>query len=51
MDDMIKLRKWQSEAVHWLEGARAIMNLVGAPKDMKDAIDRLIAEAQEDKHE
>ena len=46
--EVIRLRKWQQEAVRWLEGARATMELVGAPKDMKDTIDRLIAEAQGD---
>ena len=47
VDEVVRLRKWQQEAVRWLEGARATMELVGAPKDMKNTIDRLIAEAQE----
>ena len=47
-DEIERLRKWQQEAVRWLEGARATMELVGAPKDMKNTIDRLIAEAKGD---
>ena len=47
LKEIARLQKWQQEAVRWLVGARTTMELVGAPKDMKNTIDRLIAEAQE----
>ena len=45
VDEVVRLRAWQHEAVRWLEGGRTIMDVVGAPKDMKNALIRLIAEA------
>jgi len=49
-NEIERLRKWQQEAACWLRGIRTTMVLVGTPKDKKDALDRLIAEAQEAKN-
>ena len=48
VDEVIRLRKWQQEALPYLKGSATIMKLLGALGDQITTLDRIIAEAQEE---